>query len=278
MTFSFLLITSLCAFGWLSIRHFQIALLLFIALLPTYLIRFSIGPLPTTFLEMGFWILFCAWVFRKITNGTNENSVGGYLNLICSVFSHKVFLYSVGIFGVLSIASLGVVPREQFISSLGLWRAYFFEPFLFSWVLWDSVQLAPGRSFSDKGSETRLRLFLGLVFSGFILAVLGVIQYATRVGIPAPWDIERRITSVFDYPNALGLFLAPILSALLVFGFSTWKNRLRHEKIFIGGASFFIFIAIVLAQTEAALVAIPGTLFIAILISPRQHFLLWLYL
>jgi len=151
---------------------------------------------------------------------------------------------------------------------------------LFGWMLWEilSVQtLGPGLPPSlklrgtgrrdDEGSTTRLQLFLSLVFSGFILAALGILQYATRLGIPAPWDIEGRITSVFDYPNALGLFLAPILSALLVFGISTWKKRLPHEKMFVVGASFFIFIAIVLAQTEAALVAIPAALFIAFLAS-----------
>ncbi len=279
MIFSLLLIISLGAFAWLSMRHFRIALPLFVALLPTYLIRFSIGPLPTTFLEVCFWVLFGSWVFRKITDGTDGERMAatdgdgfnGYLKKTRLILKNKPFLYSVGIFIALSVASLAVVPREHLISSLGLWRAYFLEPFLFGWMVWEILSaqtLGPSLRRDDEASTTRLQLFLSLAFSGFILAVLGILQYTTGLGIPTPWDIERRITGVFDYPNALGLFLAPILSALLVFGISTWKKRLAHEKMFIAGASFFTFIAIVLAQTEAALVAIPGALFIALLISP----------
>jgi hypothetical protein len=279
MIFPILLIISLGAFAWLSVKHFRIALPLFVALLPTYLIRFSIGPLPTTFLEVCFWVLFGVWIFRRLmdmtdgermaaTDGKRRDGFNGYLKKIRLIFKHKMFLYSVVIFAVLSIASLAVVPHEHLISSLGLWRAYFLEPFLFGWMVWEILRSDWELPQDDARKTTRLQLFLSLVFSGFILAVLGILQYTTRLGIPAPWDIEGRITSVFDYPNALGLFLAPILSALLVFGVSTWKKRLAHEKMFIAGASFFTFIAIVLAQTEAALVAIPGALFIALLISP----------
>lgn len=256
MIFPILLVISLGAFAWLSIRHFRIALPLFVALLPTYLIRFSIGPLPTTFLEIAFLVLFGSWIFRKMTDKKDESGWNGYPKVIRSVFRNNVFLYSAGIFVVLSVTSLFVVPHEHLISSLGLWRAYFFEPFLFGWMVWDVMQ-----------GEMKLQLFLSLVFSGFVVAVLGILQYVTGLGIPAPWDIELRITSVFNYPNALGLFLAPILSALLVFGVSTWKKRLAHEKMFVVGASFFIFIAIVLAQTEAVLVAIPAALFFAFLAS-----------
>jgi O-antigen ligase len=120
----------------------------------------------------------------------------------------------------------------------------------------------------------RLRAFLGLSLSGFFLAALGIFQFSTGLGIPAPWDIERRITSVFDYPNALGLFLAPLLSALLVFGICTWKNRLPHEKTFLAGACTVMLLAIILAKTEAALVAVPAAVFISLFISPlilRKH-------
>ncbi|MEK9157512.1 MAG: O-antigen ligase family protein, partial [Patescibacteria group bacterium] len=261
MIFILLLIVSLAAFAWLSIRHFRIALPLFIALLPTYLIRFSIGPLPTTFLEVCFWVLFGSWIIHK------GRHVGRPLQTPSRSFTITVF-----IFIILSVTSLAVVPGEHVISSLGLWRAYFLEPFLFGWMVWEILSTAKDPSLRqdlpDEGHATRLQLFLSLAFSGFILAVLGIVQYATGLGIPAPWDVELRITSVFDYPNALGLFLAPILSALLVFGVSTWKKRLAHEKMFVAGASFFTFIAIVLAQTEAALVAIPGALFISLLVSP----------
>ena len=159
---------------------------------------------------------------------------------------------------MLSVTSLIVVPAEHLLSSVGLWRAYLLEPLLLGWLLWHEFQ----------DTSLRVRAFLSLSLSAFTIAALGIFQFSSGLGIPAPWDIERRITSVFDYPNALGLFLAPVLSALLVFGISTWKERLSHEKKFVVGASGIMLLAIVLAKTEAALVAIPAALLLAFLVSP----------
>lgn len=245
MLYSFLLLLGLGVFAVIAFRFPRVALPLFLALLPTYLLRFSLGPLPTTFLEGCFWILFGSWLFT-------------HRRALWAQGLHRAQIVLGILFGLVSFTSLVVVPHEHLVSSLGLWRAYLLEPFLFGWMAWHVLR--------DQG--IRMRAFLSLALSGFVLAVLGIFQYSTRLGIPAPWDIEGRITSVFDYPNALGLFLAPILSALLVFGISTWKTRERHERFFIVGTSVAVLLAIVLAKTEAALVAVPGALFIAFITSP----------
>ncbi|NBS68558.1 O-antigen ligase domain-containing protein, partial [bacterium] len=242
MLFSFFLLLTLGLFTWLSIRHFHSALLLFLALFPTYLIRFSVGPLPTTLLEVLFLLLFGIWFIRRLRHHS------------LSAPSKKILV----LFILLSVTSLIVVPAEHLLSSVGLWRAYLLEPLLLGWLLWHEFQ----------DTSLRVRAFLSLSLSAFTIAALGIFQFSSGLGIPAPWDIERRITSVFDYPNALGLFLAPVLSALLVFGISTWKERLSHEKKFVVGASGIMLLAIVLAKTEAALVAIPAALLLAFLVSP----------
>ncbi len=276
MLFALLLTLSLSAFAWLSVKHFRIALALFFALLPTYLIRFSIGPLPTTFLELCFWIVFGAWILKKIygsrvkpgmteahlttSNAAQNNNKQNSQIVMPDLIRHPSFSYTVLIiFIILSLTSLLIVPYEHLFASVGLWRAYLLEPFLCGWMLLDVL----------RDEQQKIRTFLSLTFSAFILATLGIVQYVTRLGIPAPWDIERRITSVFDYPNALGLFLAPLLSTLLVFGISTWKERRSNEKMFVVGAAVACFLTILLAKTEAALVAIPASLFIAFLISPH---------
>lgn len=248
MTFPLLLLIGLGAFAWIAFRYPRIAFPLFLALLPTYLIRFSIGPLPTTFLEVSFWMLFGSWLLKNRKELWRRRL--SRVEIVVGV-----------LFCAVSIASLVVVPREHLVSSIGLWRAYLLEPFLFGWMALHAL----------RDQEMRLRGFLSLALSAFVLAVFGIFQYSTRIGIPAPWDIEGRITSVFDYPNALGLFLAPVLSALLVFGVSTWKQRLRREKMFVVGTSVVLLLGIVLAKTEAALVAIPDALFIAFLVSPLSR-------
>lgn len=245
MIFAGLLFLSLAAFAWLAFSRPHVALPLFFALLPTYLLRFSLGPLPTTFLEGCFWMLFAGFLWR-------ERAV-----VLRDVRSRN-FLLGVGAFFTLSAASLLVVPREHLVSSVGLWRAYLLEPALLFFML--------RYAFTD--ARVALQSFLSMAMSAFVLAVVGIFQYRTGLGIPAPWDVELRITSVFDYPNALGLFLAPVLSALLVFAALTWKSRALYQRVFLTGVSCALAAGIVLAKTEAALVAVPASLFFFLLLSP----------
>ena len=94
------------------------------------------------------------------------------------------------------------------------------------------------------------------------------------------WILERRITSIYPYPNAVGLYLAPILVlaiTLLAWQLSVMKLRRKchsaldaessvlgksHQYrtfVFVGivsSVSIVLLAAIVFAKTEAALVAL----------------------
>jgi hypothetical protein len=59
-----LLTTYLLLFTILSIYRFEYSLFLFFLLLPTYLFRFNIGPLPTTLLELQFIIIFFIGIIK----------------------------------------------------------------------------------------------------------------------------------------------------------------------------------------------------------------------
>ena len=52
-------------FTFLAWKNFRLAVLLLIAALPVYLIRFSIGPLPSTLLELHFGSIFLVWMLSK---------------------------------------------------------------------------------------------------------------------------------------------------------------------------------------------------------------------
>src|SRR3989338_3979548 len=55
-------------FAFVTWYRFHLGLVLLFLLLPTYLIRFHIGPLPTTLLEMMMWILFTIFIIRNFEN------------------------------------------------------------------------------------------------------------------------------------------------------------------------------------------------------------------
>jgi putative inorganic carbon (HCO3(-)) transporter len=107
-------------------------------------------------------------------------------------------------------------------------------------------------------------LFQALGVTAIILSIIGITQWLTGAGLPIPWDIERRVTSVFDYPNALGLFLGPIIIMSVLNHFSDDRNETKVPvKFFWTVVATCSSIAIFLAQSEAAIVSVIATLLIA---------------
>ena len=104
------------------------------------------------------------------------------------------------------------------------------------------------RTTFDSANDWR-RGLQALAVGAALVSVVALLQYLTGMGIPVPWDIEKRVTGVFEYPNALGLFVAPIVAALIVARPRAWWLTTALGAI-----------AIVLAKTEAAFVAIPAAL------------------
>ncbi|MEK7183643.1 MAG: O-antigen ligase family protein [Patescibacteria group bacterium] len=234
------------AFGLLAWRDFRFALTLIIALLPTYLIRFEL-VIPWTVLETFILIAFALWLFRH--------------------YGHKLDLrtlnvYRAPIFFLLAIATFATTWAPEQMSALGVWKAFFIEPMLMFVML--------RTTFTDRADWERALTGLGL--TTIAIAAFAIFQKLTGLGLPIPWDLERRATSVFEYPNALGLFVAPVVSALVVMSFC--KMTAPSNSPMAGGgrlarviAIVFGIVAIVLSETEAALVAIPIALVATLLIS-----------
>ncbi len=70
------IIIALLTFAWLTWRDFEFGIAFFIFLLPTYLLRFSLGPLPTTVLELLFVILLIRWLYEKKSIKNISSSLG----------------------------------------------------------------------------------------------------------------------------------------------------------------------------------------------------------
>lgn len=238
MTMVILIVTLL--FAILCWRDLRSALILLAGLLPTYLLRFSIGPLPSTLLEALVLVAFAIWFVRyRAWRIDYPRTVGTY-------FRPLVLL--------LAAASFGVVVAHDSISALGTWKAYFIEPAM--------IFLMMRTVFQNEKDWRAVAYTLGV--SSLVVSAIAIVQVVTGHGIPAPWDIERRATSIFDYPNALGLFLAPITSFAAVLAVQTKEMRGRTFWFFTAA---FGAIGIILAKTEAAFVAIPAALLISLLFS-----------
>lgn len=235
MLFISLLILSV--FGLLAWKDFKVALTLLVALSPAYLLRFTLG-VPSTVLEGMILILFGLWFVKGRARQARTQAIFGKF-----LTPTPLLIFASGI---------GVITAPDHVAALGIWKAYFIEPIL--------VFILLRTTFTSLADWQRAFNWLGVTV--IALALFAIFQTATGLGLPIPWDVERRATSIYPYPNALGLFIAPIVSALLVLAAN--KQTRTHASLF---AALLGVVAITLSQTEAALIAIPGALMGTLLLS-----------
>ena len=107
-----------------------------------------------------------------------------------------------------------------------------------------------------------------MALSAFFVSCFAIFQKITAIGLPVEWVNSGRVTSFFEYPNAIGLYLGPIV--LILVGYflskiSTLKLKTLNLKSQL--PSFFLFLTIILsllsiyfAKSEGALVGIAAGL------------------
>jgi O-antigen ligase len=190
--------------------------------LPTYLIRFTVFNIPLTVLEILILFLFLLFCIKTKL----RFSWGSYRYIILS-------------FIIISI--IACIASADQMRALGLWKAYIIEPILFFLVF---INIKP----------VFHKVLFSLGLSAIFISLIGIIQYSTGYGIPVPWNIagsEFRITSVFEYPNAVGLYLAPIMALFL--GNLT---KIKYKTYFSLIVLLLSLSAILWSQTQGAWLAV----------------------
>lgn len=219
---------------------------LILALLPAYLIRLKIFGLPTTLLELLILLFLLAclvqfkrWDWQKITKLR-------WLNL------------ATGLFILAGIVSTIVSPETM--KALGELKAFIFEPILVSYAALLVIQ-----------SEEDLKIALRWLFvSASLISLFGIIQYFTYINLPLRFwgtgaEIER-ISSVFDYPNALALYLAPLFGFFTVLLLEKFE-LIKEKKSYLFGLCLML-IALILTFSRGAWLAI----FVTLLLLALRHF------
>ena len=190
-----MLIIYFLLFIFLSCKNLKYGIYWVIFTLPSYLIRFDIFNLPTTLLEGEILMLFLVWLVKNIKNLK-----------ITKGFLIPIFLFLIS-------ATISVFVSPSFYSALGIWKAYFIEPILLLIVL---VSTLKKKDLKD--------LFMVFGMQVVILSIFAIYQKFTGLFITNPFwadEATRRVTSFFSYPNALALYLAPLV--VLFLGFSVKK-------------------------------------------------------
>lgn len=210
-----------------------------LAALPLYGIRFAIGPLPSTILEVLIVATVVVWGIELIAKKESP------------VLPKTPLLILAGT--LLGAATLGVFIAPDTRAALGIWRAYFIEPFAFFLVVHDLVR---------SRHLTKDSILQSFSVPAIGIALYAIIQRITGIGIPEPWVAERRVTSVFSYPNAIGLFLAPIIPLFLS---QVSKQSFLRTTFYVLTTACSL-IAIIFAHSTGALVGVVGGVGIGFLI------------
>ncbi len=213
----FLLIT-VVAFALLAWKDHRKAFLLFVAALPAYVVRFDIASIRTTMLEVLFAILFAVWMLKREKRLIDIKGWGWLL------------------LAWIAIATVSLFVSPDFRAAAGVWKAYFIEPILLFLIANDLL-----RTQNDRDAAIR-----SLAFSAIGISAMAILQHWTNLGVPPPWNLpgQERSTSIYGYPNAIGLFLAPLLPLFF-----------KKKPLYLA-AIIFSLAAIVLAQSEGAIVGL----------------------
>ncbi len=219
------------------------ALTLLFFLLPTYLVRFTFFGLPMTMLEGMLLALFIIFVIRDTALWTAWRPRAWEMLLIFLPLLASLF---------------GLLVSPNIVAGLGIWKAYIIEPLLLYIVIRHVV----------KHTHDLRRIFWALILSATCISFIALIQYFTAWGIPEPWNgfTDRRATFWYGYPNAVGLFVAPILAFTAAFTLHAERFRKTHAVYLY---PFLLIMAggLFAARVEGALVAVAAALFVSLLFT-----------
>lgn len=170
--------------------------------LPSYVIRFQIGPIPSTVLEVLILITIFTWLVETSFSKLDRK------DLWFRIYNPFFWLGA----ALVSVAFGEVWVSGDTRAGLGLWKAYFLEPWLFSLVLVDLGRRGFGKY-----------LLWALVGSGVVLAWVALAQihlnqFADITPQSALEISYGRAVAIFNSGNALALYLGPIafLSAFMI--------------------------------------------------------------
>lgn len=214
-------------FSCLAATNFRLSIGLLIVALPTYLLRGNIGPLPTTALEMAFGAIALLWLVKYAHADWPKLKELAKKNKLIFIFTA---LFLTGTF-------IAALTNPNLLKALGLWRAYFLEPIILFAII-------AARQIDYKFLRDSLAI------SSISVSTLAIIQMV--FGGPFPpslWDDQLfgRPTSFFTTPNAIGLFITPILLLLLP-ALSRLLNKKMERGDFCRTGIFILGLLAVLAS------------------------------
>jgi len=192
--------------------------------------------LPTNFLESSVLVVFLVTLFQAKNRLLWKNA--------WSIIPKSV-VFLVALFVITSIVSTYISPHPT--TSLGILKGWIITPIIFSWLVF-SFAIDNTNNFINHAIRS-------LILSGLIVSLIGIAQIGRL----------DRITSVYDVPNSLALFITPLIVL------SLWLAVHQQNPIFNTLATLVMLIALLATQSASGIFTVIITLLIAALIFPLRH-------
>ncbi|MBU4216399.1 O-antigen ligase family protein [Candidatus Parcubacteria bacterium] len=259
-----------------NVKYLQWAIMFILFALPSYTLRFKIVGIPITMLEVMILATFAIWFlngYKQVIENIKTRRSGG------AGLSRYPFDIEMVLLLIISFISVGVAGFSN--EAFGIWKAYFFEPLLF-YILLFNVFASPRRSLGEGWVSVFEKIIWPLTIAAFLISVFAIYQKITGDFIANPfWSAveTRRVVSVFAYPNALGLYLAPLVLLMTGHGLaiSNFEFRILNKEkilkiIFLSVIIILSLLSIYFAHSEGAIVGVvAGTILFGLLIGKRMR-------
>ncbi len=222
--------------------------------LPLYLVRFDVFGIPSTLLEvlfLGFFIIWFLENYQGIKNRIKTKISSQKSNSDEQKKQPRNYPFSIFILLFVLSSFIGLSITGFSNQALGIYKSYFIEPVLFFVMAFNYLQ-----------KEEKRKIAINSLFVGaFFLSVYAIVQKFFGIY----WEGgagELRVSSVFPYPNALGLFLGPVSVFAYFYFLNLIKNGcpvfLKHKiyNFFVGLTFVLSLLSVYFARSEAAFIAI----------------------
>ncbi len=282
----YLLILFIILYTYLAYRRIDWAVMLFLFALPSYQIRFDCLGVPATLLEAMILISFVVWLlknYKKIINNVKIKLKNPHFaKATRGKQKSQRYPFDIEIVLMLLIAFISIAVAGFSDSAFGVFKAYFFEPVLVFILI---INIFLNKELSSEASELSSlfrKIFWPLAISGFFVSLYAILQ---KIGLLySPENFLPRVTGTFFYPNALGLYLGPLIPLFVGYLFYRISHSARHaaenlsklqitnytrqastgklQIIFLFVVTLFSLTAIFFAKSEGALIGVLAALFV----------------
>jgi O-antigen ligase len=212
---------------------------------------------------MMFGVITLVWVINILKNNQDvKNKI--QINAKEIRNNHKGLIFGTLLF-VLG-ATIGVFVSVDTRAALGAWKAFYVEPIILAFILITTIK-----------EKKDIQLILsGLVLCGFFTSILAIYQHFTGWLVPEAFWTNRntyRVTAWYGFPNAVGLFLAPLFPLALSV-IPTKSGSRGFKKLSLTTNILFLplsILAIYFAKSTGAIIGLIAGLGILLLINKKTR-------